>query len=313
MDARESLHRLARGSAQRIATLIAREGDKRLRSEFDALSKSVARNSAYSARLIEDLRHSSAKDPFDFFEGSTDDYWLWVNTIGVRYFPELETLLPTMPPEFNQLASASGVGDDTLTEGFKIYALFRDLAAAHGRPVDACDAILDFGCGWGRVLRFFLRDVPGDKLWGVDMWSDQIHWAGQTNPWSQFMVVDKSPPTELAADSFDVVVAFSVFSHISESVHEQWLSEFRRILKPGGLAIVTTWGRERANDFDAVMKQQEQSWDQWYNQSMHRFFPGKEAWLREYDAGGYCHVDLRYEGDTDYGETCIPKAYVLRE
>ena len=116
------------------------------------------------------------------------------------------------------------VGDQTLAKGFEVYQLFRSIAAKHGRPIPKCDAVLDFGCGWGRVLRFFLKELPGDKLWGVDLWSDQIKWAKQTNPWCQFAVVDQNPPSDLSAESFDIVVAFSVFSHVSKEVHLGWLT-----------------------------------------------------------------------------------------
>jgi SAM-dependent methyltransferase len=218
-----------------------------------------------------------------------------------------------MPPEFNQLATASAVGDRTLADGFEIYKLFRTLASEHGTPIPDCDAVLDFGCGWGRVLRFFLKDVPGSKLWGVDLLDEQITWAKETNPWCRFVTVDGSPPAPLPAESFDVVMAFSVFSHVSEPVHLAWLGEFQRILKPGGLVMATTWGRERAIQFDAARQGQQASWDTAYNENMARSFPGKDAWWRSYDAGEYCHVDLHYEDNPGYGETCIPKRYVLRE
>ena len=28
--------------------------------------------------------------------------------------------------------------------------------------------ILDYGCGWGRIIRFFLKDVPSRNLFAVD-------------------------------------------------------------------------------------------------------------------------------------------------
>jgi SAM-dependent methyltransferase len=297
----------------RVAGVVAAKVQQRLEPRLTAVSESAARDGAYAAQLVELLRGSTAADPHRLFDGVSDDFWLWINTVGVRYFAELSGRLPTMPPEFNQLASASATGDQTLADGFGVYQLFRDIADQHGPAIVDCDAVLDFGCGWGRVLRFFLRDLPGDKLWGVDLWDDQITWAKQTNPWCHFATIEKLPPSTLADRSFDMVMAYSVFSHVSEAVHSAWLAEFGRILKPGGLIVVTTWGRDKALRFDAVKHGGQQAWDPVYNDNMARFFPGKEAWWGRYDSGEFCHIDLHYQGDPGYGETCIPKEYVLRE
>ena len=41
-------------------------------------------------------------------------------------------------------------------------------------------------------------------------------------------------------DSFDVVYACSVFSHLPETLHLLWLAEIRRVLRPGGVLVATT-------------------------------------------------------------------------
>ena len=47
-----------------------------------------------------------------------------------------------------------------------------------------------------------------------------------------------APPLPLPDAHFDVVTAFSVFTHIDE-LDSPWLLELRRILKPGGLLDAT--------------------------------------------------------------------------
>ena len=44
-------------------------------------------------------------------------------------------------------------------------AYFNGLSA---RPLNECD-VLDFGCGWGRYTRLFLKDTPPDRIVGVDV------------------------------------------------------------------------------------------------------------------------------------------------
>jgi SAM-dependent methyltransferase len=71
-----------------------------------------------------------------------------------------------------------------------------------------------------------------------------IEFCRSTNRWCHFERTDFRPPTPFPADRFDLIYAFSVFSHLSEPVHEAWLGELSRILRPGGLLVVTTRERE---------------------------------------------------------------------
>jgi SAM-dependent methyltransferase len=298
---------------RRIRAYLNLDNDRQLADKVDLLQEVIAKEVAYSSQILEGLRESTPSEPCDLFRGSTDDYWLWANTVGARLYPGLGDLLPKMPPEISQRSSASRVGDETLKDGFAVYQLFRDLISQHRTPVAGCDAILDYGCGWGRVLRFFLRDLPGEKLWGVDLWKDQVDLARSTNPYCRFLTVNQNTPSQLPDETFDAVFAFSVFSHIDHETAGRLLEEFHRVLKPGGLVIVTTWGRGRAGYFDSVSKGRQSTWENHYNEGMIRYFPGRERWLDDYDNGRYCHVDLHYEGNERYGETAIPREYVVKE
>jgi SAM-dependent methyltransferase len=55
-----------------------------------------------------------------------------------------------------------------------------------------------------------------------------------------FEVCGITPPFQFEDQSFDIVYAYSVFSHLSETVALDWVREFTRILTPGGVLIVTT-------------------------------------------------------------------------
>jgi SAM-dependent methyltransferase len=56
------------------------------------------------------------------------------------------------------------------------------------------------------------------------------------------------PPLPYADCSFDLVYAFSIFTHLSVDLADRWIAELVRILKPGGYAWFTIHGeryRER--------------------------------------------------------------------
>lgn len=50
------------------------------------------------------------------------------------------------------------------------------------------------------------------------------------------------PPLPYANDRFDLVLGFSVFSHLREKAQQIWLQELRRVMTPNGLAVLSTLG-----------------------------------------------------------------------
>jgi SAM-dependent methyltransferase len=245
------------------------------------------------------------------FGDLSDSDWSWLNTEGSRRSRHVGSFLPGLPPEAIQLRFTGAKGDVTLNEGFGAYALFREIATAHGKSLHDCEGVLDFGCGWGRIIRYFLRDVPARRLWGIDCLTDAISWCEQTNHWCRFLVVPPLPPTSLETGSFDLVYSYSVFSHLSESAHALWLSEFARILRPGGLLIATTRGRDFIS-YCARLRSKG-SRDAFAQGTVHAFLD-TDQYLADFDAGRFCYSPV---GGGDilepslFGETCIPRGYVL--
>lgn len=50
------------------------------------------------------------------------------------------------------------------------------------------------------------------------------------------------PPTDFADCTFDVVFGISVMTHLTEETHKIWLQEVKRVLKPGGYALLSVRG-----------------------------------------------------------------------
>lgn len=90
--------------------------------------------------------------------------------------------------------------------------------------------ILDAGCGDG-VFSKFLSD-RGAKVTGVDGAESMVAIAKQKYPELNFFVADLLNPLPFADQSFDLVLANMVLMHLADV--SQFLTEARRILKPGG-------------------------------------------------------------------------------
>jgi SAM-dependent methyltransferase len=257
--------------------------------------------------------HVAAPQHQNLFRSVSDDFWLWLHTEGVRGNPRLRELLPRMPDERTQLQANGLSGDRALQDGLLVYRLFKTIFEGVAGDVGSCQAILDFGCGWGRVTRFFLRDIEPDRVWGVDHYDKAIDVCKQTNPWNNFLQIAPFPPTSFATATFDLIFAYSVFSHLSESAQLAWVEEFGRLLRPGGVLIATTWDRELIVRCDEMRKASPALPS--FQNHLPTMFRETEHWLAAYDNGEFCFdtsVESYGNVSSYLGETCIPKQYVLK-
>lgn len=121
-----------------------------------------------------------------------------------------------------------------------------DTLARNGLDVLNFEAILDFGCGCGRVIRHWCFLQPS-VLFGTDYNPRLVEWCRTHLTFAQFDTNQLSPPLAYGRDEFDLVYALSVFTHLPEHLQHQWVDEFRRILKPGGYLLITTHGEHYLN------------------------------------------------------------------
>lgn len=119
----------------------------------------------------------------------------------------------------------------------------RSLLAEVGQPVAGMQAILEFGCGCGRMTRWWAPEAAGTRVCGCDYNGELVGWCQQNLPFVDARVNDLQPPLPYADHSFDFVYAFSVFTHLSVELAQGWLAELTRVVKPGGLIWFTVHGQ----------------------------------------------------------------------
>ncbi|MEA2841522.1 MAG: hypothetical protein QOF41_2852 [Methylobacteriaceae bacterium] len=104
--------------------------------------------------------------------------------------------------------------------------------------------VLDFGCGCGRVLVYF-KDATSCDMIGSDIDGEAIAWCrDHLLNFGTFVQNGAEPPLPLGDSSIDLVYSISVFTHLPEKMQFQWLEELHRVVKPGGLLLLTTRGIE---------------------------------------------------------------------
>lgn len=108
------------------------------------------------------------------------------------------------------------------------------------RPLASFQAILDWGCGAGRLCRYLTALSPA--VTGIDIDPDNVAACVRLLPQARFLQVDLMPPTPFPAAAFDLVVGLSVLTHLDEPVQDAWLAELQRITRPQALLLLSVQG-----------------------------------------------------------------------
>ncbi|MCW5716410.1 MAG: class I SAM-dependent methyltransferase [Bauldia sp.] len=161
---------------------------------------------------------------------------------------------PRFPPVAMQ-ERIHGHSDATaVREAFAFHRLVSDFAARLQSEIGRDTTILDFGSGWGRIVRPFMARTELNNIIGFEPNPLFVQVARALNPYVSFVSGSFGPPTVFADGRFDVIVAWSVFTHLPVPLGRRWLDELARILRPGGLLFVTAWGERFIDQLVAQKK-----------------------------------------------------------
>jgi SAM-dependent methyltransferase len=171
--------------------------------------------------------------PFDFVANG-ETVWRYEVPAGTRLnvdrFP---------PPPSDVIAVTQGGGNvdayrDSIASGLTT------MKALLGRDPRS---VLDIGCGTGRLLIGWHADDPTRRLAGVDINPDLIGWNQQNlSGVADWSVCALSPPLRFPDASFDLIQMISVLTHLPLDRQREWIAEVRRLLRPGGQAVITLHG-----------------------------------------------------------------------
>lgn len=103
------------------------------------------------------------------------------------------------------------------------------------RPYISGD-LLEIGCGEGRGIE--LLQPLCERYMAVDKIGPILKKLSDRFPGVEFAQMNIPPLSGIPDGSFDRVISFQVIEHIKDDV--AYLEEIKRVLKPGGLALITT-------------------------------------------------------------------------
>jgi 2-polyprenyl-3-methyl-5-hydroxy-6-metoxy-1,4-benzoquinol methylase len=102
------------------------------------------------------------------------------------------------------------------------------------------DRILDWGCGCGRVSRYFSRYSAETEIHGIDIDPTGINWIKENLNFGNFKHIEPDSKTPYPDGHFDFIFGISIFTHLTEEDHFFWLKELQRIIAKNGIVAVTT-------------------------------------------------------------------------
>jgi 2-polyprenyl-3-methyl-5-hydroxy-6-metoxy-1,4-benzoquinol methylase len=108
--------------------------------------------------------------------------------------------------------------------------------AAPGRTTSPPPRVLDVGCGEGQLTAELVSS--GMTVVGVDVAAEPLRRARASHPGLDLRIVPADGRWPLQDASFDVAWAGDTIEHVIDTA--SWLSEVRRVLRPGGTLLLST-------------------------------------------------------------------------
>jgi SAM-dependent methyltransferase len=178
------------------------------------------------------------------------------------------------------------------------------LSAASPQPLTDYRAILDFGCGCGRLARMF-KGHSG-QVHGCDIDARHVDWMRTNLSHVSATLTEPNRPLPYENAKFDLIVSISVFTHVDEPSQDLLLAELRRVTQPGGVLLLTTHGERalyRAIHEPAIRQMLAVDRDL-FESARSRFERNEHAFIRQQ---GHLTTD-----DFQYGITFLSHAYIAR-
>jgi SAM-dependent methyltransferase len=173
------------------------------------------------------------------FRDLDDDLWAMLLTQDYSLYPNIRALLPRVPDASLQTLWNGASGAVLANQSKSFYAKVVEHQRRHGSTPLAEARVLDYGCGWGRLLRFFARDVAPGSLHGCDPVQAILDVCRDSGVPAELTKTEFVPDRLPYDEPFDLAYAFSVFTHLSERAADACLQALHQALRPGGLLVVT--------------------------------------------------------------------------
>ena len=207
-------------------------------------------------------------------------------------YPNLKAFFPSMASEEIQTHWTGNHGTALLGQTIAfVESLVNGYQTMTRRGLEKA-RVLDFGCGWGRIIRLLYKYVGYENIFAVDPWDEPIALCKQHGVKAHLALSEDVPVVLPFRGPFDLIYAFSVFTHLSEKTTNAVLNTLRRYIADDGVLVITVRPKQYWQVHgDAVA----------------------DRMMAEHDRKGFAFVPSNrtpIDGDITYGDTSMSVDYV---
>ena len=167
-----------------------------------------------------------------------DEFGKLLLDIPPRY-PHLKNFFPTMATIEVQKSWTGSHSEVLLYQSVAfIKTIIYGYSLITGKNIEHAK-VLDFGCGWGRLIRLLYKYVPVSEIYGLDPWDQSISICKQNQVIGNLEKSDYVPHSLPFAEQFNLIFAFSVFTHLSEKTTRTVLNTLRKSISEDGVLVIT--------------------------------------------------------------------------
>jgi len=117
---------------------------------------------------------------------------------------------------------------------------FHTAAEVIRRLERSCPApkVLDFACGYGRLLNLLIHKVPPERVWAAEIQPDAVSFA--VEEFGVHGLPSSARPEDFdPGERFDLIWVASLFSHLPPGLFQRWLKRLSGLLSPDGIMLFT--------------------------------------------------------------------------
>lgn len=207
-------------------------------------------------------------------------------------FPNMKAFFPSMASEEVQRNWTGAHGNNLLLQSTAfVKTLVSGYAEITGENIENAK-MLDFGCGWGRIIRLLYKFTSFENIYAVDPWDESIKQCREHGIKANLALSEWVPRTLPFTCHFDLIYAFSVFTHLSEKTAHTALKTLRNYISNYGVLAITIRPKEY-----------------WY---VHDKGTLASEMIRSHEEKGFAftpHGHTPNDGDITYGDTSISMDY----
>jgi ubiquinone/menaquinone biosynthesis C-methylase UbiE len=246
----------------------------------------------------------------DLFPGTNDSDWHNLMLRSVRE-PVINGIdMPRFPHGATQRGFVGSADEQTLNEANNFWKYVKSACVSAGNPIHRGTRFLDFGSAWGRYSRYFWRDIDPANIHGCDIDPEIVATCHYLGVPGAFSVIDPKGSLPYADNSMDLIIAYSVFTHLPENIANHWIAELSRVAAPGAVIAYTVEPRRFLQFIETLDPNSESMW----HALMATFKTQVPQLLSDFDNGKFCYIPTSggaYRDADVYGDSAISERYIL--